>query len=198
MNHVVIVSAISAAVLQILSAEQPNEFATPIAPLTDGRVLLGREYLKNRTSPSRIVMVPSRVAYMPANTMSNVAVPLLAGQPSGYRIRTLARPLAVERASYEVYCWGQHRAADPERDFVATSYLAAVVVRAVQNIAMSSAHIDGVGDWTDQREDRPQILKAGHEYMFTMSIDAPVLDSSVQYPPDAITPITTVDTVTVS
>jgi len=86
--------------------------------------------------------------------------------------------------------------ANAEADFVAASYLAAIVIRAVQNIAMSSAHIDGTGEWTDQRDDRPQILKAGHEYMFTLSIDAPVLDSSVQFPPRPLT--TQLGTVTVS
>ena len=197
MNHVLVVAGISAAVLQILAAEQVTEFAIPVAPLTDGRVLLGREFLSNRTAPSRIVMVPSTVRYMPANTMSNVSPAFLPGQLTPTQIRALQRPLAVERQTYEIYCWGQALPADPVVDFNATSYLAGVVIRAIQNIAMSSCHIDGNGEWTDQREREPQRLKAGHEYMFTLSVDAPVLDSSVQYPPVGLSMILP-PTVTVS
>ncbi len=195
MNHVHIATAISAAVLQILAAEQETEFSIPIAPLVDGRILLGRERLEERKSPSRIVMVPTVVRYKPANTMSNVSPAFLSNQFSPAQIRALQRPLAVENQTYEFYCWGQHRPAKPELDLNATAYLASVVIRAVQNIAMSSAHIDGTGEWIDQRAREPQRLKAGHEYMFTLSIDAPVLDSSVQYP---LQPLTAVPTVTVS
>jgi hypothetical protein len=191
-SDTLIVAAISAMVLQILDADQSNEFAVPVAPLTEGRVLLGREFLKNRTSPSRIVMVPVSSAFGPPATKSNQVVQ--SGVKPGFKSRIFQRPLATDRAMYEVYCWGQSNLADPEKDFDATRYLAHVVMQAAQLVAMTSVRIDGHGEWTDQRSNAPQILKAGHEFMFTMSIDVPVLDSSVQPAP----PLTAVPTVAVS
>jgi hypothetical protein len=195
MRDTIIVQAMSALVSQIMAAAEPTEFSVPLAPLNDGRIFLGREFLKNRTAPSRIVFVPVSSRFGPADVKSQTVVPLN-GQQNGHANRVLRRPIATDRATYEVYCWGQHVPADPERDFDATRQLAHIVVQAAQLLAMSSAHVDGHGEWTDQRADKPQILKAGHEYMFTIAFDMPVLDSGVQFPPAPLT--TQLGTVTVS
>lgn len=195
MRDTILVRAMSALVQQIMSATEPTEFSVPLAPLTDGRILLGREQLKNRTAPCRIVFVPIASRFGPASVKSQTVVPLN-GQPTGHQNRELRRPIATDLATYEVYCWGQAVPADTESDFDATRQLAHIVVQAAQLLAMSSVHVDGAGEWTDQRADAPQILKAGHEYMFTLAFEFPVLDSGVQFP---LAPLTTkLGTVTVS
>lgn len=186
MRDSVVIAAISDLVLQILDADQPSEFAVPVAPLTDGRILLGREFLSQRTAPSRIVFVPVGGSLGPPNVKSNTS-------SQGFNRRILQRPLGTDLATYEVYCWGQANPADPGGvDFDATRYLAHVVIQATQLLAMSSAHVGGETLWTDQDTRSPQRLKAGHELMFRLSIEMPILDSGVQFPPSTLTTVPTV------
>ena len=192
MSHTQVVAAVSALVLQILESEQPTVFAVPLAPLSEGRVLLGRERLGNRSAPSSVIFVPLRSRFGPPSTKSQT-VPASdgSGKMIGLGARLLQRPLATEHTDYEVHVWGQHRPADPEKDFNATTYLVHVVVSALQLLAMSSVTI-GDGVWEDQQEGQAQIVKAGHRYIFGCSIAAPVRDSSVQFVPGALTQVPTV------
>ena len=195
-GDVAVVRALSAMLLQILQADQSSEFATPIAPLTGasdgetGRILLGRQWLKNRTSPSRVVMIPISSAFGPANTSSNAFVDPATGQTQGAIVRKLRRPLATDRATYEVHVWAQSLPADQENDIDATRYLAHRVIQAAQLIAMTSVRFDGPGQWGPTA-----LVQAGLEFTFHLSIDMPVLDSSVQFPP---APLTVVPSIAIS
>ena len=195
-GDVAVVRALSAMLLQILQADQSSEFATPIAPLTGasdgetGRILLGRQWLKNRTSPSRVVMIPISPAFGPANTSSNAFVDPATGQTQGAIVRKLRRPLATDRATYEVHVWAQSLPADQENDIDATRYLAHRVIQSAQLIAMTSVRFDGPGQWGPVG-----LVQAGLEFTFHLSIDMPVLDSSVQFPP---APLTVVPSIAIS
>lgn len=171
----VIVDGMSALVQQILQANQATEFAVPVAPLTEGRILLGREAEAVRTAPSSILFIPLSSQFLPPANVSNGA--------QGTANRSLRRPLATERATYLVDVWGQHNPGDPEKDFEATRYLAHVVIQASQLLAMASVRIEAGGEWTDQQERQPQRIKAGHRFKFALSFDIPVLDSAVQPAP---------------
>jgi hypothetical protein len=195
-GDVAVVRALSAMLLQILQADQSSEFATPIAPLTGasdgetGRILLGRQWLKNRTSPSRVVMIPISSAFGPANTSSNAFIDPATGQTQGAIVRKLRRPLATDRATYEVHVWAQALPADQENDIDATRYLTHRVIQAAQNIAMTSVRFDGPGEWGPTA-----LVQAGLEFTFHLSIDMPVIDSSVQFPP---APLTVVPSIAIS
>lgn len=185
-----ILAAMSALLNQVLAANESNEFDVVLAPLTDGRILLGREFLTQRTSPSRVVFVPVGGSLQPPNTKSQSV--LTNGANLGYQNRILGRPLATDLATYEVYCWGQAAPADPEKDFDATRYLAHAVVQCAQRLMMASVHLGGTTEWTDQRPNSPTRLKAGHELAFMLSIEIPVTDGFVQFPPKPLTAVPTV------
>jgi hypothetical protein len=187
-QHSRIVDALSALVLQILDADQQAEFALPVAPLTAGKILMGRENLKIHDAPSQIVMIPVGFMLGPPDTKSN-QVKASDGSFPGQQARKLRRPLASKATVYEVHVWGQANPADPERlDFDATDYLADVVLQAAQLLAMGSVSMrESRGIWEDQQEGATQRVKAGHRVSFQLTISAPVLDSSVQFPPAPLT-----------
>jgi hypothetical protein len=180
MSDTAIVAAVSALVVQILEADQGTEFAVPVAPLSSGRIELGRQFVNDRTAPSQVVFVPVRSRFGPPATKSQTVQ--TNGVAQGFQSRMLRRPLGTDLASYEVHVWAQHNPADPEKDFDATRYLAHVVMQACQLLAMSSVLLSA-GEWTDQRKDSPQLVKAGHRFEFGVEIHLPILDSSVQFPP---------------
>lgn len=185
-----IVAAISALVVQILDADQSSEFAVPLAPLTTGRIMLGRQFLKDRTSPSSVVFVPIASSFAAAVTMSQTVKASSGSTFPGATARKLSRPLWTDRAAYEVHCWGQANPADPENDFDATRYLAHTVMQACYLLANTSVELhDGV--WEDQGEKSAQLVKAGHRFTFGVTLHLPVTDSSVQPAPTLI-PVTTV------
>ncbi len=196
MGDVAVIRALSAMLVQVLQADQSSEFATPIAPLTGasdgetGRILLGRQWLKNRTAPSRVVMIPVSSAFLPPNTSSNAFVDPQTGQMQGAIVRKLRRPLATDRATYEVHVWAQALPADQENDIDATRYLAHRVIQSAQLIAMTSVRFDGPGQWGPVA-----LMQAGTEFVFALSIDMPVIDSSVQFPP---APLTVVPSIAIS
>lgn len=186
-----IMQAMSALLVQVMQGDEASEFDVSLAPLTDGRILLGREFLTQRTAPSRVVFVPVGGTIQPPNTKSQTVQ--TNGQNLGYKNRILARPLATDLATYEVYCWGQANPADPEKDFDATRFLAHAVVQCAQRLMMTSVHLGGSVEWTDQRPNSPTRLKAGHELAFMLSIEIPITDGFVQFPPQPLTlPVPTV------
>lgn len=183
-QHSRIVDALSGLVLQILDADQHDQFAVPVAPLTAGKILLGREHLKEHDSPSQVVFIPVGFMLGPPDTKSN-QVRQTDGSFPGQLARKLRRPLASKTTIYEVHVWGQANPADPDRgDFDATDYLCDVIVQAAQLLAMSSVGMQNAqGVWEDQLDGAVQRVKAGHRARFNLTIAAPVLDSSVQFPP---------------
>lgn len=194
-QHSRIVDALSGLVIQILEADQHDEFSVPVAPLTAGKILLGREHLKEHDAPSQIVFIPIGFALGPPDTKSN-QVRQTDGSIPGQLARKLRRPLASKSTLYEVHVWGQANPADPDRgDFDATDYLCDVVVQAAQLSAMCSVSFQNAqGVWEDQLSGAPQRVKAGHRARFNLTLGSPVQDSSVQFPPRPLTIVPAVPT----
>lgn len=179
MSDSLIVSAVSDLVIEIMNGSEPEFFANPgLTPLTDGRVLLGRHHVAERSTPSRVIFVPMNSAFGPPGLNSQTVV--VNNRAPGFQQRLRQRTLGTDISRYLVYCWGQSVRNDREHDFDVTRWLAHVVMRACQRLMMTSVSFFPGEGWTDQRSDGPSLLSAGHEFCFGVQIEIPIPDSSVE------------------
>lgn len=183
MYDTALVNAISDLTLLIMGSDEPEFYSRPgILPLSAGRILLGRQHIAERSSPSRIVFVPVNSKFGPPSTksqwiQSGTSVP-------GYQARLRHRPLATDAAQYLVYCWGQSGENTHDLDFDATRWLAHTVMRACARLAMTSVSFFTAEGWIDQRTEGAAVYTAGHEFCFGVSLSIPVTDSGVALTPD--------------
>lgn len=197
MSDTIVIGKISDLVIEMLANEEPLYNTVPTKPLTDGRILIGRQHWAERSAPSRVIFVPFNSGFAPVLNKSNwVTGPSPNGlqtlQP-GFQSHLLGRPLATDQAEYLVYCWGQSTVNDREKDFDATRWLAHVVIRACMRVAMTSVRVFRGEGWTDQRPDGASLLSAGHEFCFGVVLDIPIIDSAVQFPAGPLTAIPTLE-----
>jgi hypothetical protein len=146
--------------------------------LTDGAILIGRQHVIEQSSPPRVVFVPVGSAYGPRNMYgpSNRANPTLEASA-----QILQRAIATETVKFEVHVWGQADPPDPEGgDFDATQFLYQALILSIHLTTVGSYKL-GNGTWVDQAPSMAQFQKAGHEYVFTIDIDTPVMDGPLQY-----------------
>lgn len=159
--------------------------------LTDGQILLGRENVKEHSSPPRIVMVPKATQVGP----DDMSVP--SGKRTAERQFQIAqRSIGSDALTFEVHCWGQYLPVpDPQVDFDVTNAIAQAV-KVSSYLLFGAASKRGAGRWDDERERATQLVKTGHLFTFELSVDVPVLDYPLTFAPTNVVMETTVQSPT--
>jgi len=160
--------------------------ATVSMALTDGRILMGRQHVKERSSAPRIVFIPVRSKWGPKSVYNRSQVQ---GYPSAeVRLQNQIRSLRTETTDFEVHVWGVAIPPDPEGgDFDATQVLYQQVIRTLHHLAMGNYNITD-GTFTDQQPSGTQLVKTGHEFVFGVTFDTPILDILLPYAPPGTAP----------
>lgn len=179
---VALMSAISADVVARLAAAP-----TPVT-LTEGKVLLGRQWVQSQSAAPRIIFIPSDSKFGPRDQANPSQVAL---NPTAETWAQKAqRAIASDRVHFEVQCWGVTQPEpDVDGDFTATETLYVAVMNSVRALSVGNCGwTDGV--WADQKPDAAQLQKFGHLYVFGLWIGTPVIEQ--------ILPMATVTTVRAS
>jgi hypothetical protein len=155
---------------------------TPPITLTDGSILIGRQHIYEQSAANRIVFIPVRSVFGPRGMYSTSNV---AGNPVPDLLRQwLQRSIATEKMMFEVHVWGVAQPTpDPEGgDFDATQVLYQTTILSCHYLAVGAVEFTAL-TWTDQKPGGTQLFKEGHEAVFGITFDTPVLDTSLQYVP---------------
>jgi len=147
---------------------------------TDGKALLGRQHIFELSYAPRVVFVPRGTGWGPKSVYSASRV---AGYPSDeVRRQNQQRSIRTDEVQLEVHVWGVANPPDPNLDFDETQALYQQVVRSAHAL-MPGTYELGPGTWPDQDEGASQQVKAGHEFVFGLSMGTPVLDKLLPYAP---------------
>jgi hypothetical protein len=175
-----IVSAISEVVVDLLAD-------AGYAPLTDGKILLGRQHHAEHSAPPRIVIIPLKSTFGPKDVYSASRV----AQNHPYGPEALAqirqRSIATDRVTFEVRCWGVSPKAepDPDDDIDVTQALYQAVIEATHLLLVGSYEL-GRGEWIDAREGTTQHVHLGREFVFELTVATPVLDKLLPVAPSDV------------
>lgn len=165
--------------------------ATVSLALTDGRILTGRQHVFEASFAPRIVFVPVSSKWGPKSVYNRSNVQ---GAPSAEQLRqNQIRSLRTETTVFETHVWGVASPPDPEGgDFDATQILYHQLVRSLHLLAPGNYNItDGI--FADQQASGSQLIRAGHEFVFEVTFDTPVLDRLLPYAPPGTVPGPIVD-----
>lgn len=150
---------------------------------TDGRVLLGREHVMEQSAPPRAVFIP---VSSPFSAKSVYNASRVVGAPSAEQTRQIQqRSIRTETVSFEVHVWGQAVPADPEDDFDATQALYHAIIQSTHELSAGTYDLRD-GTWADQIEQATQIVKAGHEFVFGLSLGTPILGTLLPLAPSDV------------
>lgn len=151
--------------------------------LVDGLILVGSEHIKEVSAAPRIVFVPKRTTYGPADARSSFTATAIAdGEVDRERTDSTFRTVVWW---YEVHVWG---IAPPgttnriQRSFGACELLHHQVLRSAQS-RCSGVFDLGAGAWIDQHDNAPQRVKFGHELVFQLGLSAPITREPVELSP---------------
>jgi hypothetical protein len=158
--------------------------ASPNVPF--GKIYLGREHVDENSAAPRIVFVPVRSAFGPRSTANrNVA-----GNAVERAAQIAARSIGTEKVTFEVHAWGQADPPDPRNDFDATQVLYQQVIQST-HLLCAGIYEASSGAWADQVAGSTQMVKAGHEFVFGLTIETPILDKALPYAPSDIAALPT-------
>lgn len=154
--------------------------------LTDGRILIGRQHVFEASAAPRIVFVPVSSKWGPKSVYNRSSVQ---GAPSAEQLRqNQIRSLRTETTYFETHVWGIATPPDPEGgDFDATQVLYQQLVRSLHLLAPGNYNITD-GTFSDQAASGSQLVRAGHEFVFGVTFDTPVLDKLLPYAPPGVQP----------
>jgi hypothetical protein len=170
-DHIEVVEQLSSRLIQRMANWQ-------MPGLTEGKILLGREYVDaEQSSPPRVVFVPVRGRYLPVQ-----GSPTSSGRPDGTRL--IARPLWSEATDFEVHIW----AYDPtdlrkEASIRATQQLARALLCTWYEAGNVQNFRPGSFEWPSQAEGATVREGLGEYLIITLTIIAPVLDESRNFVP---------------
>lgn len=146
---------------------------------TDGSILLGRDAIRENSAPPRIVMVPRGV---PEWGAKSVTIPN--GDRTGERRNQIAqRSIRTDWHAFDLHCWGQRIPPNTAYDFDVTLALAHAAHRSAHLLFGDNVR-RGPGVWDDEKERATQIIKAGHLFVFGLTLPIPVLDGALPFVPD--------------
>lgn len=146
-----------------------------------GAIRLGQQYVGEHSAPPRVVFVPegSEVMVGGDNAHGGVATSSVNNpRPGPERLRQVAQPaVLVDAERFRIHVWGQDSASDPipEDDFDATLELYHAVLATLKGSAIGSFKIEK-GAWTQAKAKAAQIVRAGMEIVFAVTIRMPVLE----------------------
>lgn len=148
---------------------------TIVPALVPGGILLGREYMADNIAPPRIVMIPTSAAYAARSNSipSATRTSDIAAQKSQRAVRT-------ERVTFEVRCYGQAATPNTAQDFDAARVLSRWFEDSVHLLMAGSYEFTG-GTWVDQTPTATQRMKAGHEFVTSLTVNTPVSDAALPF-----------------
>jgi hypothetical protein len=154
-------------------------------PLTDGRILMGRQHDAESSAPPRIIMTPvsSDFTEKRVTSRSNVNT----GSPRQYSTEQLAenaqRSIGTEVIVFEVRAWGTATPPNADQDFDITQALYQQVIASVHLLTAGSYGLSK-GQWTDSKgAGATQLVRFGREFVFGISFQTPVLDQLLSFAP---------------
>lgn len=146
--------------------------AASYPPLTDGKILLGRQYQFEQSAPPRIIFIPVRSDF-PAKDVYNRSP-----TGGGYTAEQLAQnknpSVLSDQITFEVRCWGVSLDQDPDIDFDFTQVLYQQVLRTCDKLARGT-YVASSGDWTDAQFSSGQLVRDGREFVFKLTFGTPIL-----------------------
>lgn len=144
---------------------------TIVPALVEGGILLGREHVSANAAPPRIVMVPVSSTFG-ARSLS------VAGshRTADIREQKARRAVRTDKTTFEARVWGQAATPNTAADFDMTRAMVHWLVDSV-HLLMAGAYEVTAGTWADQAPTATQRLKAGHEFVFGLTISTPVNDA---------------------
>lgn len=145
--------------------------AASYPPLTDGQILLGRQYQMELSAPPRIIFIPTKSAF-PAKDVYNRSP--IAGNTAEQLIQNKNPSILSDNISFEVRCWGVSTDNNPDTDFDMTQALYQQVIRTCDKLARGTYLVSG-GDWTDAKYTAGQLIRDGREFVFTLTFGTPIL-----------------------
>ncbi len=142
-----------------------------VPALVEGGILLGREHVSANAAPPRIVMVPVSSTFG-ARSLS------VAGSHRAADIREqkARRAVRTDKTTFEARVWGQAATPNTAADFDVTRAMYHWLIDSVHAL-MAGAYEVTAGTWADQAPTATQRLKAGHEFVFGLTISTPVNDA---------------------
>ena len=150
-------------------------------PLTDGKILYGRSEQFSQSAPSRIIFTRTKSSFIWGTR--NVYSRSLEAYGTERKEQNASRSIAQKNMSFEVRCWG----ADPSRDLVAnddiTEALVQAVIASIHELACGSYEV-GDGAYTNSTFASSQIMLEGTEFVFPVTLYAPVTTTLVPYDPE--------------
>lgn len=148
--------------------------------LTDGRILIGRQYIYEQSAPPRVILIPTASKW-PAKSVYNASA--VNGYPSAeVRRQNQQRSIRTEEVLFEVHCWGAATPADPDTDVDLTQVIYQAVIQSAHRLAPGTWDVTD-GQWADQKDGATQIDKLGHEFVFGLSLRTPILGKLLPYAP---------------
>lgn len=181
MSMTTFVASLSQPLAQILADRE-------LPALTDGRILLGKEYVVQHSSPPRVVMVPLNSEFGPKLPGSD---PQQTGQfrsPSGYTQGQLNqlqnRQIWTNHQGFRVHVWGDAPDKDHEKAFDYTELLRDAFIDVLQ-AKLPGQYTLLRGQWVDQVEGN--LVIEGHEYMLEMHCMIPISDTPAIFVPPGTT-----------
>lgn len=152
---------------------------------TDGMVLLGRKWLFTQSFPPRVVLIPTTSLFEAKATANPVIT------AAERRAMLASRSLRTDMKRFEVHVFGIAQAGaptrDPDDDYTATEVLYEQVIRSAHLLGAGVHDLD-TGQWADDADGETQVMKAGHEYVFGLSFQAPITDRTLEQAPADVAP----------
>lgn len=163
------------ALVAAISNEVVSQLATAGYPaLTDGSILLGRQFQFEESAPPRIIFTPASSDF-PMKDVYNASPSANGRAYTAEQLAQIRNPaFRTDRITFEVRCWGVSPDQDPIDDFDYTQTLYQSVIRVVHELTNGSYEI-GKGNWTDATFSAGQIVRDGREFVFSLTLDTPIL-----------------------
>lgn len=153
-----------------------------LEPLQDGGILLGQEHIDDQRGPNSIVFVPTRTGFGPSlatATSDNVAL-----APGGGRLARLRqRTVASRKLTFEIHVWGKAKPGDPFDDYDVVEGLVETLIITIYTMVGQGNLTYGEGVWVDQQPEAPRREGAGHYFVFPVTFEGAVTDTSVNIVP---------------
>jgi hypothetical protein len=173
---VALMAGIVAIVDLLTAAVNDTLIASGYAPLVDGKILLGRVTQADHTAPPRIIFIPMKSTFAPAETYGTANYVDGRKYSDEQRSQLRMRALHTEWITFEVRCWGVGAEPSLESNLDATHTLYRAVIAATHLLTVGSYKLEP-GGWVDAKEGTTQHLQYGSEFVFGISVATPVLDA---------------------
>lgn len=157
------------------------------AALVLGKILMGRQWVRQNQATPRIIMIPTGGDMPPRDQYATANTP---GPTEPQRQAELAPSVLTHKNVFEVQVWGSApstSAPDEKVDdaFTTCEFLRDMVLR-VCDQQYRGNFTAARGVWLDQKENATQDMKLGHVYAFQLTIDAPVTATPKEFAPPGV------------